>query len=181
MFIFNITMKKNKFLRWIITAIIIITLLFTIYSLIHKSKRFFVKDNIQQTNATTINPDNYTSILKDSYENMEAYIGKKIKFSGFVYRLYDFNENQFVLAREMIVDRTSETKAQVVVVGFLCNFDGANEYENGTWVEIEGTISKGFYHMDIPIVEITEIKKVDCPENPYVYPPDNSYVKTETI
>ena len=27
---------------------------------------------------------------KNSYENMDAYVGKKIKFSGFVYRLYDF-------------------------------------------------------------------------------------------
>ena len=184
MFVFNVSIKKSKALKifiCIVSATIIISLIFGIYSLRNKTKREFVNYNIKNADIAEIAPENYTSILKNSYENMDAYVGKKIKFSGFVYRLYDFNESQFVLGREMIVSQTSQTQAQVVVVGFLCNLKGASAYEDGSWVEIEGTIQKGYYHSEIPIIEVTNITTVNCPENPYVYPPDSGYVKTETI
>ena len=48
-------------------------------------------------------------------------------------------------------------------------------------MEIEGTITKGYYHSEIPVLKITKINKTDCPENPYVYPPDSGYVKTESL
>lgn len=107
--------------------------------------------------------------------------GKKIKFSGFVYRLYDFSENQFVLAREMIVDKFSNNKANVVVVGFLCEYDDISNFANDTWVEIEGTITKGYYHSQIPVVKISSINKIDCPNDRYVYPPEGGYVSTENL
>lgn len=106
--------------------------------------------------------------------------GKKIKFSGFVHRLYDFSDNQFVLAREMIVDKFSDT-AQVVIVGFLCESDEITSYETNTWIEIEGTITKGNYHSPIPIVKVSSIKKIECPTNMYVLPPQGTYVPTENL
>ena len=65
---------------------------------------------------------------------------------------------------------------QYVVVGFLCEYENAKDFSNNAWVEITGEITKGNYHGDMPIIKITEIKKVDKPNEEYVYPPDENYV-----
>lgn len=122
-----------------------------------------------------ITSSNYTDILKDSHENIDKYVGKKIKFSGFVYRLYDFNDNQFVLAREMII--SSDNHA--VVVGFLSECDNSNSFKDGAWVEAEGVIEKGNYHGDIPIIKVENIHEISVPKDEFVYPPDDSYIKSE--
>ena len=83
-------------------------------------------------------------------------------------------DNQFVLARDMIINSSS----QFVVVGFLCELDNAKDFADNTWVNITGEITKGDYHGDMPIIRITEIKSVDTPSEEYVYPPDESYIPT---
>ena len=182
MFVCNVKLNRAKIFKIIIILVIIISLLFLIYSKIVKSQKQFVNDEVIHMDIAEIQPENYTSILKSCHENIEPYLGKKIKFSGFIYRLYDFSENQFVLGREMIVGNgNSQNQAQVVVVGFLCNSSEASSFNDNDWVEIEGTITKGYYHSEIPVLEISKIQKASCPENPYVYPPDNSYVETEKL
>lgn len=183
MFVFNVSVKKNKIQKFIIGFIVLVficALLLLICSLKNKSKAVYVKDDFKQDIAE-LTPENYTNLLKSSYEDMNTYIGKKIKFSGFVYRLYDFKDTEFVLGREMILSKTSDTQAKVVVVGFLCSTDEAKNFEDGTWVEIEGTIKKGVYHTEIPVVEVNSIKKTHVPDNPYVCPPSSGYVKSEII
>ena len=84
---------------------------------------------------------------------------------------------KFVLARDMIV--TSDF--QTVVVGFLCHSTIASNFEDNSWVEIEGTITKGNYYGDIPVIEIENINKIQEPSDEYVYPPDDSFVVTSTV
>ena len=53
---------------------------------------------------------------------------------------------------------------------------------DNTWVTVTGTIVKGDYHGDMPIVKVTDIKCVDKPSSDeYVYPPDDSYIPTSGI
>lgn len=127
--------------------------------------------------VSNISSSNYTNVLKAIHENIDSYIGVKINFTGYVYRVLDLNENQFVLARDMIVS----SNFQSVVVGFLCEADNASTFENDTWVNITGEITKGSYHGDMPIVKVTEIKKVDKPNDEFVYPPNESYIPTSGI
>ena len=133
--------------------------------------------NIQTTVHLLLPLGNYTNVLKNVHNDIDQYVGQKIKFTGYVYRMYDFNSEQFVLARDMIV--TSDF--QTVVVGFLCHSKIANNFESGTWVEIEGTITKGDYYEAMPVIEIEKINTVDEPTNEYVYPPDDSFVTTSTV
>ena len=70
---------------------------------------------------------------------------------------------------------------QTVVVGFLCHSNIASNFEDHTWVEIEGTITKGNYYGDMPIIEIENIKQIQEPSDEYVYPPDDSFVVTSTV
>lgn len=54
-------------------------------------------------------------------------------------------------------------------------------FADNTWVELEGSITKGNYHGDMPIVEVTSIKKIDKPNDEYVYPPDENYIPTSSL
>lgn len=125
-----------------------------------------------------ISPKNYTNTLKTVHENIDSYVGKKICFTGYVYRVLDLQDNQFVLARDMIINSNFQT----VVVGFLCEYDEAKNFEDNTWVQVSGEIYKGDYHGDMPIIKVTDIKAVDKPsQEEYVYPPDDSYIPTAGI
>ena len=67
------------------------------------------------------------------------------------------------------------------VVGFLCNYKDADKYKDGTWVEVTGTIEKGNYHGEIPILKIIKIKETKEPEEKLVPLPDDTYVPTAVI
>ena len=120
---------------------------------------------------------NYTNVLKTVHDNIDNYVGQKIKFSGYVYRMFDFKENQFVLARDMVISSDFQT----VVVGFLCESTEIASYQDNSWVEIEGTIIKGDYHGDMPIIQVEKVQSIEKPSDEYVYPPDDSFVATSTI
>ena len=133
---------------------------------------------INKNGVSHISAKNYTNILKTVHENIDSYVGKKINFTGYVYRVLDLQDNQFVLARDMIINSNSQT----VVVGFLCECDTAKDFSNDSWIEITGEIIKGTYHGDMPIIKITDIKSVDKPsKDEYVYPPDDSYIPTAGV
>ena len=74
----------------------------------------------------------------------------------------------------MIINPASQT----VVVGFLCECDTINQFENYSWVQITGTITKGYLGGDIPILKITNIEQSQKPDDEFVYPPDETYVPT---
>ena len=111
------------------------------------------------------------------HENIDNYVGIKINFTGYVYRVLDLTDNQFVLARDMIISSDFQT----VIVGFLCEFEKAKDYKDNTWVEVTGEITKGDYHGDMPIIKVTNMKQVDKPNEEFVYPPDESYIPTSGI
>ena len=54
-------------------------------------------------------------------------------------------------------------------------------YADNEWIEIEGTITKGNYHGEIPVIKITKINKASNPSEEYVYPPDDNFVTTSTV
>lgn len=182
MFICNVNLHKNKLLKiflYIFFGFLVVTTLLFVFSHLKNTNMVYITDNKNYEEILDIPSANYTNILKDSYDNIDNYIGKQIKFTGFVHRLYDFSDNQFVLAREMFTSPISNNQAEVVIVGFLCEYDGASSFKDKTWVEVEGTITKGFYHTTTPIVKVTNIKQANCPSDPFVNPPDGGYVGIE--
>lgn len=179
MFVKNLEIKnKSVFkLAFIIIITIILVIVVILFSKKILTKKENVADEINTQGINTITAQNYTNVLKTVHENLNDYIDKKIKFTGFVYRLYDFKQDQFVLGREMII--SSDYKA--VVAGFLCHLNKAEKYKDGTWVTIEGSITKGNYHGEIPIIEVYKIEETAAPNDEYVYPPSESYIPTSEI
>lgn len=178
MFVFNIKLNLKliiKILFIIMTIVVILAFLISTYKIIKNS--ILVKDDIKAPEVAHIDPDNYTNILKYVYEDTDKYIGQKICFTGYIYKNIDFQENQFVLARDMKVNSGNET----YIVGFLCEYDKLKNFNENDWVEIIGIIKKGNYHGEIPILEIKEIKKVEKPEDELVCQPDKTYIPTALI
>jgi len=181
MFVFNMKINSKAFKRYFwIGGIVIFTILIILicYKSLYKNFSFFkVNDDCNVSENYEIDASQYTNILRAVHENVDDYIGQKIKFTGYVYRVYDFNSTQFVLARNMVL--TSDY--QTVVVGFLCEHEESSNFADGTWVEIEGIIEKGNYHGTIPVIKISNIKGVNPPPDEYVYPPDDTYIATSNL
>ena len=181
MFIFNFKINGNKtakILLGLLCFIILILTAFICYRVIFNN--FFKTNDEYLASSDTIyelNTQNYTNVLQNVHNDVDTYVGQKIKFVGYVYRMYDFTNEQFVLARNMIVSSDFQT----VVVGFLCHSTIASNFEDGCWVEVEGTITKGEYYGEMPIVEVEKINEAQTPTDEYVYPPDDSFVTTSTV
>lgn len=182
MFVFNFKVNGSKIFKYFFIGIIILLiciLLFVTYKVFSGANNSSNNDScLPQNSISKISTKNYTNILKAVHENIDSYVGKKICFTGYIYRVLDLQDNQFILARDMIINSAYQT----VVVGFLCEIDNAKDFEDNSWVEVTGEITKGNYHGDMPIIKVTEIKIVDKPsKEELVYPPDDSYIPTSTL
>lgn len=187
MFLYNIRVNSNRLLKFMfITMLIIILVIFSIgvynvffkHSSSNEDKPITLTDTIKSDEIFEITEKNYTNILKAVTEDIDSYIGCKIHFTGYVYRLLDFDNDQFVLARKMLISKEDN---QGLVVGFLCSYNDANNFSDNTWVDVTGEIVKGDYYGDIAVIKVTCMFETNEPENKYVLPPDNSYIPTSSI
>ena len=183
MFVCNIKLNKNLIFKISLIIMILIAILIGIFAFLklinnlpNNNDKNLIFDSIPSSEIAEIKPQDYTNILKAVHENLDDYIGQKISFSGYIYRLNGFSEEQFVLARDMDVGNN-----QTLIVGFLCFSEKATEFPTYTWVNITGEITKGYYNGDIPILKILSIEKGSKPENATVCVPDSSYVPTAVI
>lgn len=191
MFICNFKLNGSKFAKICFICILLTVLLifcFSIYSIFVSKKNNDLEIDEEVLNNGTacqkkdgvleIEPKNYTNVLQAVHNDVNSYVGCKLHFSGYVYKLLDFESNQFVLARDMLV---SEDKSQTLVVGFLCSYVNAMDFEEGTWVDLTGTITKEDFHGEIPVIQVESINRIDKPEDSYVYPPDRTYIPTSFV
>ena len=158
MFVCNMKLNVKKILIFSAVVIVAIALFFEITSMF--------KNNLSDSFDYILDENNFTETLKNVHDNIDENVGKKIKLSGFVFRLPDFRSNYFVCGRNMLLG--DEEK----VVGLLCTYNGDIELADGEWIEITGTIIKGYYTTDMPVIEIENINKITAPTNTFVKTPD---------
>lgn len=158
MFVCNFKLNLKKILIIVAVMVVGIALFLEISNML--------KENNAINFDYVLDSENFTEILKTIHDNIDANIGKTIKLSGFVFRLPDFRANYFVCGRNMILD--DEEK----VVGFLCTYNGDMELADNEWIEITGTIVKGYYMSNMPVIEITSLNKITAPSNTFVKTPD---------
>ncbi len=182
MFVFNVKVSRTKIFKWIlgIMAIFCVALagagIFKMYS---SNQEFETSgfDCMPSGEVAYLTDENYTNILKEVHENLDTYVGQKICYTGYVYRVPDLENNQFILARDMKLDNSNQT----VIVGFLCSLQNAADYPEYTWIKITGTIEKGNYLGEIPCVNISEIEKTEQPQNCIVPAPNEKFIQTSVI
>lgn len=181
MFVYNVKINGSKTFKYFFVGIVLLVAIIVgivSFKVFHGASNATGNSScLPQNKVTKLTTSNYTNVLKTVHENIDNYVGIQINFTGYVYRVLDLNDNQFILARNMLIS----SDFQSVVVGFLCECDTAKDFENDTWVELTGKIEKGDYHGDMPIVKVTDIKRVDKPNDEFVYPPDESYIPTSGV
>lgn len=176
MVIYNVKINSRKFLKFILLLMFIIAFIITGFAL-HRIFGNNLASDVSLDNVYKLPSSNYTNVLKAVHENIDTYVGQKISFSGYVYRVYDLEKDDFVIARDMIINSSLDT----LVVGFLCHNNNSNQFADGTWVNATGIIEKGNYHGDIPIINILKIEEISKPSDSNVYPPDDFYIPTSTL
>ena len=89
MFIYNVKFSSRKFFKFFIALMIIVALALTCIAIY---KTFGNKSSSSSDDVYTIETNNYTNVLKAVHENLDNYIGQKINFSGYIYRVYDLQK-----------------------------------------------------------------------------------------
>ena len=122
---------------------------------------------LQESEIIEMNEDIFISYYSKINENPESFAGRKIKLSGFVFKEGDFSGNQLVLSRFFI----THCVADASVIGFLTEFEGADQLQQDSWLEIEGVLAVGVYDgYEMPIIKVTSWDIINEPNEPYIFP-----------
>lgn len=178
MFIYNFRINGSKVFKvffTFLTLLLVFILVFVTYKIFYGAKHA-QEACVPPNDIFNIEAKNYTNVLKTVHDDLDQYIGMKLNLTGYVYRMPDFKDNQFVLARNMIIS----SDYNYVVVGFLSENDNGKNFKDGNWVNVTGYITKGDYHGDIPVLKVTEIKLCEKPTDAFVFPPDENYIPTSS-
>ena len=159
MFIYNLKINKKTILFFVVLLAIIIGLFFEISSLSSKGVPNLTTEDVD----IVMDTENFIKETKHIHENLDECVDKKIKISGFIFRMPDFNSNIFVCGRNVLV------KGEDKIAGVLCFLENNSSYLEDEWVEIYGKITKGEYNnKEMPILKIEKINKIAAPQNTYV-------------
>ena len=85
MFIYNLKINGGVALKIIIVMLSIFMLIvfgISVYRIFFTSGKFEVGDRLSANEITEIQPENYTNILQAVHEDLDSYVGMKIKFTG---------------------------------------------------------------------------------------------------
>lgn len=160
MFIYNF--KVN--MKVVIIACVCIAIISAIFIQI-SANTSSIETSTKENYDYILTDDNFSNTLKSIHDNIDKNINKKVKISGFVFRMPDFKEDFFVCGRNMKLENEDK------IVGFLCQSNSAKDFKDDTWVEVTGTIVKGFYQDNMPVIKVEKINKIDTPKNTYVNAP----------
>lgn len=115
----------------------------------------------------TLNAGNYLQLLQAINNQPIDYEGVQVKLVGFVFKDPGFEKNQFVAARSLMVCCAADAET----VGLLAVYEKANQLKENQWVEITGNVTITEYKGEtMPAIEVSELKAVEAPLDPYIYP-----------
>ncbi|MDQ1002062.1 putative membrane protein [Neobacillus niacini] len=122
---------------------------------------------LELKNTIEMNDYVYAAFYDEIGMDVSKYKGKQIKLKGFVYKDKELSQNQLLLSRFLI----THCVADASIIGFLTEFTEAPSLDNDTWIEAEGVLDVTTYNgTELPLIKITNWKKINEPETPYLYP-----------
>ncbi|MGM0881982.1 MAG: TIGR03943 family putative permease subunit [Bacillota bacterium] len=97
----------------------------------------------------------------------EAFIGKEIEITGFVYREEDMGEERFAVSRFAM----NCCSADALPYGLMINWPKAMDYADDEWVSVKGRLTTSTYlDNEVITIEAVKLERIKAPESPYVYP-----------
>lgn len=120
-----------------------------------------------QDDTVVMDDNNFVKWLQEINDNPSKYTGKKIKVTGFVFKDKQFESNEFVPARLMMVC----CAADMSPVGLLARYKNVPSLKQDSWFMFKGKIVMGeFKGRKVPVIDIESAEKTEKPKNEYVYP-----------
>lgn len=125
-----------------------------------------LKVEMLEMDTIVFTEENYIAMTTILDQDPDAFSGKKVELTGFIFREEDFAEDQFVIARFGL----SCCVADASVFGTLATLPDAKQYGDDQWVKLQGTLSTEPYQdWMLPSISVTSIETVEQPKTPYVY------------
>lgn len=124
----------------------------------------------QYVNNDTLNvtDQNYLEIMELIYNYPSEFVGKKISYKGFVFKSPGKDKTDYFVFRFGIIHCIADSG----VFGLLTHLPSDADLENNDWIELTGVIRSEYYlpfKREIPVVDVTQFKKIEEPKNQYVY------------
>lgn len=119
-------------------------------------------------NTLNVTDENYLEIMELIYNYPSEFIGKKISYKGFVFKSPEEDKTDYFVFRFGIIHCIADSG----VFGLLTHLPSDVAIENNDWIEVTGVIRSEFYlpfKREIPVVDVTQFKKIAEPKNQYVY------------
>ncbi|WP_036720455.1 TIGR03943 family putative permease subunit [Paenibacillus harenae] len=97
----------------------------------------------------------------------EAFIGKEVELTGFVYREDDMGEERFAVSRFAM----NCCSADAMPYGLMIQWPKAMDYDSDEWVSVKGKLTTAEYQgYAILVIEAAKLERIQAPDTPYVYP-----------
>jgi putative membrane protein len=97
----------------------------------------------------------------------EAFIGKEIEMTGFVYREEDMGRERLAVSRFAM----NCCSADALPYGLMIIWPKADDYAEDEWISVRGTLTTSTYMgNEIITLEAVKLERIKAPESPYVYP-----------
>jgi putative membrane protein len=129
------------------------------------------KGPIAEAGPIVLTKDNYYAVYNELYANPQAFSGRTIRASGFVFGDKSAPDS-FIMARELMWC----CAADAVGIGFVTRLGGPLP-KSATWVAVSGRLATTPYvdrytrvHSIVPMIEVTSIRTLEEPDFVYVYP-----------
>lgn len=125
----------------------------------------YAKQLYQQT-VIEVQPETYLETLTVMSMYQEAFVGKQIVLSGFIFKEDTFEDHQMAVARFAVQCCSADSSP----FGMLVEWDGAAKWQEDTWVKVTGTLDQTTREgIDILLLRASSIERIDAPDDPYVY------------
>lgn len=122
---------------------------------------------LSENSTIVVNANNFLSSIGDITNNINKYQGRSIKISGFIYRNSMLKNNQFVIARMLMVCCAADASP----VGLLVSCNESEFLEERGWYTVSGVISSGTYNgKETAVISAKSLRKIETPVEQYVYP-----------
>lgn len=116
----------------------------------------------------TLEDEDFGLWYMDAIDNLDKYVGKTIKFRGYVYKPDRFPKGVLVPGRFAMTCCADD----VAFIGFICKYEGAENFVSKQWVNVTAKIGKEFqkeYKGEGPVLYAQSIALTGEPKEKLVY------------
>lgn len=119
-----------------------------------------------ENGVINIRSENFISDITELGSNLDKYVGKQIKISGYLFKDKDLTFDRYIVSRLYMYC----CAADAFPVGPILKDNKDPLIKPNTWVSVEGTIEKiDIDGMSLIQINPTHIEKADEPDDIYVY------------